>query len=333
MPKISVIIPVYNGEKTIQKTIESVLKQTFQDLELIVINDGSQDATLEVLSSIQDPRLRILSYSNAGLASSRNRGITEATGEYISFLDADDLWTPDKLEAQLQALQEHPEAAVAYSWTDCIDELGQFSRRGSHISAIGYVYSELCLIDFLENGSNPLIKHQVFTKVGNFDESLPCAEDWDMWLRLAIDYPFVVVPKPQVLYRVSSESMSSDVWKMEQGCCQVIEQAFSRVPLSVQYLKTYSLANLYKYLIFRALQGKSNKEKAITAIRFFFQMIKYDLAMLKAGVCLKIIFKIFVILLFPIEKAMMILENYSKFSNTSTLLSYLTVKPPHLSED
>ncbi|MCF3623160.1 glycosyltransferase family 2 protein, partial [Planktothrix agardhii] len=118
MPKISVIIPVYNGEKTIQKTIESVLQQTWQDFELIVINDGSQDATLEILSSIQDPRLRILSYSNAGLASSRNRGITEATGEYISFLDADDLWTPDKLEAQFQALEEHPEAAVAYSWTD-----------------------------------------------------------------------------------------------------------------------------------------------------------------------------------------------------------------------
>ena len=86
-------------------------------------------------------------------------------------------------------------------------------------------------------------------------------------------------------------------------------------------------------MIFRALQGKTNKEKAITAIRFFFKMIKYDLAMLKAKVCLKIIFKIFVILLFPIEQGMMILENYSKFSNTSTLLSYLTVKPPHLSPD
>ncbi|WP_329607065.1 glycosyltransferase family A protein [Planktothrix agardhii] len=103
MPLISVIIPAYNAEKTIQETIYSVLKQTWQDFELIVINDGSQDATLEVLSSIQDPRLRILSYSNAGLASSRNRGITEATGEYISFMDADDLWTPDKLEAQFQA--------------------------------------------------------------------------------------------------------------------------------------------------------------------------------------------------------------------------------------
>ena len=333
MPKISVIIPVYNGEKTIKKTIESVLKQTLQDFELIVINDGSQDKTLEILSSIQDPRLRVLSYFNAGLASSRNRGITEATGEYISFLDADDLWTPDKLADQLKVLQENPDAMVAYSWTDCIDELGQFSRRGSYISAVGSVYPELCLIDFLENGSNPLIKRQVFTQVGHFDESLPCAEDWDMWLRLAMDYPFVVVEKPQVLYRVSSESMSSDVWKMEQGCCQVIEQAFSRAPLSLQHLKKDSLANLYKYLIFRSLEGKTNKEKAITAIRFFFQMIKYDLAMLKAKVCLKIIFKIVVILLFPIEQSMIIFKKYSKFSNTSTLLSYLTVKPPHLSKN
>ena len=125
------------------------MKQTFQDLELIVINDGSQDATLEVLSSIQDPRLRILSYSNAGLASSRNRGITEATGEYISFLDADDLWTPDKLEAQLQALQEHPEAAVAYSWTDYIDQSSQFLHSGRHITINGNVYQNLLVNNFL----------------------------------------------------------------------------------------------------------------------------------------------------------------------------------------
>src|SRR3569832_167033 len=115
MPLVSVIIPVYNGEKTIQYTIESVLKQTCSDFELLVINDGSQDSTLELVSSFQDDRLKVLSYPNAGLAASRNRGIASASGEYLSFIDADDLWTPNKLDSQLKALQENTEAAVAYS--------------------------------------------------------------------------------------------------------------------------------------------------------------------------------------------------------------------------
>src|SRR3712207_3352824 len=114
MPLISVIIPVYNGEKTIQETIESVLNQTFPSFELIVINDGSHDSTLDIVSSIKDPRIKVFSYPNAGLSASRNRGISVACGEYVSFIDADDLWTPDKLEAQYKALQANPQAAVAY---------------------------------------------------------------------------------------------------------------------------------------------------------------------------------------------------------------------------
>jgi glycosyltransferase involved in cell wall biosynthesis len=91
MPLISVVIPVYNGEKTILETIESVLNQSFTDFEIIVINDGSQDATLEIVSSIKDPRLKVFSYPNAGQAIARNRGVSHAVGEFVSFLDADDL--------------------------------------------------------------------------------------------------------------------------------------------------------------------------------------------------------------------------------------------------
>ncbi|NES72852.1 MAG: glycosyltransferase family 2 protein, partial [Okeania sp. SIO2D1] len=113
MTLISVIIPVYNGEKTIRDTINSVLKQSFADFELIIINDGSTDSTLEVINSFQDHRLKVFSYPNAGQGASRNRGIELAKGEYISFIDADDMWTSDKLEKQLQALQDNPQAGVA----------------------------------------------------------------------------------------------------------------------------------------------------------------------------------------------------------------------------
>jgi glycosyltransferase involved in cell wall biosynthesis len=275
MPKISVIIPVYNGEKTIQKTIESVLKQTWQDFELIVINDGSQDATLEVLSSIQDPRLRILSYSNAGLASSRNRGITEATGEYISFLDADDLWTSDKLEAQFQALQENPEAMVAYSWTDYIDESSQFLHSGRHITMNGNVYQHLLVNNFLENGSNPLIRKQALNQVGGFDSSINSVADWDMWVRLAALYQFVAVPLPQILYRVSAHSMSSQIKNQERECLKFIEKAFKSAPQSIQNLKSLSLSNVYQYLTFKAIEDSPSRQNAGIAAYCLWQYCKY----------------------------------------------------------
>jgi len=275
MPKISVVIPVYNGEKTIQKTIESVLKQTWQDFELIVINDGSQDATLEILSSIQDPRLQILSYDNAGLASSRNRGIDQAQGEFISFLDADDLWTSDKLEAQFQALQEHPEAAVAYSWTDYIDQLSQFLHSGRHITINGNVYQHLLVNNFLENGSNPLIRKQALNQVGKFDTSLKAGEDWDMWLRLAVHYQFVAVPLPQILYRVSADSMSSQIKNQEIECLKVIEKTFKSAPESQQNLKCLSLSNLYKYLTFKAIEDSPSRQNAGIAAYCLWQYCKY----------------------------------------------------------
>jgi glycosyltransferase involved in cell wall biosynthesis len=323
MPLISVIIPVYNGEKTIQETIESVLNQTFTDLELIVINDGSQDATLEIIERIQDPRLKVFSYTNAGQAASRNQGLSHACGEYISFIDADDLWTPDKLEAQLKALQANPQAAIAYSWTTCIDELGQFSRRGSHISTTGDVYGKLLLIDFVESGSNPLIRRQALMEVGGFDASLPAAEDWDLWLRLAAHYAFVAVPSPQIFYRQSTNSWSANVLRQGAGSLQVIERAFNQAPKSLQHLKQGSLANIYKGLTFKALEGPPERQRGLTAARLLWHCVRNDLTLLRSRIILKILFKIAAMTLLPPQQAQALLTKAKGLSNTTTLLGYL----------
>ena len=277
-PLISVIIPVYNGEKTIRETIESVLNQTFSNLELIVVNDGSQDSTLNIISSIKDPRLQVLSHKNTGKSISRNRGIDKADGEFISFLDADDLWTPDKLEAQLKALQANPQAAVAYSWVDYIDENGDFFRSGNHITINGNAYEKMLIQNILENGSNPLIRKQALTEVGYFSESLKHAEDWDMWLRLAARYNFVTVPYPQILYRVSSTSSSTDVLNMEKVCLQFLERAFNNAPASVQHLKKKALSTLYHYLTFKSLESPLSRQNGIFAMKFFANAIKHDLS-------------------------------------------------------
>ncbi len=284
MALISVVIPVYNGEKTIPETIQSVLEQTWTDWEIIVINDGSTDSTLEIVNGMDAPQLKVFSYANGGVSASRNRGIALAKGEYIAFLDADDLWTSDKLEAQFKALQDHPEAVLAYSWTDYIDEQGQFLYPGSHITVNGDVYTQLLLGNFLENGSNPLIRKDALTAIGNFDQSLPPAEDWDLFLRLAARYAFIAVPSAQVLYRISKNSASANIVRQEQQCLKVLERAYGRsrrdplrgAPESLQSLKKQSLGNLYQYLTFKALESKQTRETSLIAARCFWQSIGYD---------------------------------------------------------
>jgi glycosyltransferase involved in cell wall biosynthesis len=314
MSLVSVVIPAFNSQKTIQETIESVLKQSFSNFELIVINDGSQDITLEILANIKDSRLKVFSYPNAGVSISRNRGIYQARGEYISFLDSDDLWTSDKLETQLKALQSNPKAGVAYSWTSYIDETGKFLYPGNQVALNGKVYEQLILHNFIESGSNVLIRREALNQVGGFDESLFGPEDWDLLIRLAAQYDFVVIPIPQILYRMSADSISSSISRQEKGCLKVIEKAFGQSPESLQHLKKYSIANLYKYLTFRVLVGSLERQKALTAGRCFWYAVKNNPAFLREHpkLMLIVMLKIMAGILLPTQQAQMFLAMLKK---------------------
>ena len=302
-PFISVIIPVYNGEKTIRETIDSVLNQTYSNLEIIVINDGSLDLTLNVIYTIKDSRVKVFSYEKSGVSISRNRGIERASGQFISFLDADDIWTPEKLEEQLKALQTNPQASVAYSWVDYIDENGDFFRHGNHITMNGNAYEQMLIQNILENGSNPLIRRQALINIGNFDQSLKFAEDWDMWLRLASRYNFVTVPYAHVLYRTSSYSVSTNVLEMEKFSLEFIEKAFNQAPASLQYLKRKSLTNLYHYLTFKSLESPSGQKNAIIAIGFLINIILNDLSVIMHWQTMsKALFKIFMVCILPSQQ-------------------------------
>jgi glycosyltransferase involved in cell wall biosynthesis len=329
MPLISVVVPVYNGEKTIRETIESVLNQTFKDLELIIINDGSKDATLEIVSKIQDPRIQVFSYPNAGLSASRNRGISQATGEYISFIDADDLWTQDKLENQLKALQSNPQAALAYSWTNFIDEVGNFLRRGGYISVTSNTLATLLLVNFVENGSNPLIRTHVFKEVGGFDELLRSAEDLDMWLRLAVRYDFVAVPKPQVLYRMSANSMSSNknIVTHEKSIVQVLERAFNQAPASVQHLKRVSFANWYKYFIFKVLDGEPTQLQGLLALRYLLIVLKNDPMLVQKPVFRTVVLKMVIALFLPPQIARRLPNKIKRLADISLIFQSMQKTP------
>ena len=327
MALISVIIPAYNAQSTIQETIESVLEQTFTDFELIVVNDGSQDSTLEIISSIQDSRIKVFSYDNAGASAGRNRGFAQSQGKFIAFLDADDLWTKDKLESQLVALQNNPQADIAYSWSDCIDENSQFLRRGGYAKASGNIYPQLLLLDILENGSNPLIHRQAIIDVNGFDESLAAGQDWDFYLRLAINHEFILVPYRHILYRIYNQSMSANVWRLETAGLEVITRAFNQAPASLQYLKKDSVGNLYKYLVVKALEGIPDKKKCRAATSFLWQAIKQDHNLIRQKITFKVLLKAALVTILTSGQASKIFAKFQQTFDTTTIMGYLRLNP------
>ncbi|HEY9770127.1 MAG TPA: glycosyltransferase [Coleofasciculaceae cyanobacterium] len=286
MTTISAIVPAYNAERTILKTIESIRQQTYKNLEIIVINDGSSDRTLELLESVRDERLKVYSYKNGGLPTARNRGISRATGDYISFIDADDLWTKDKLEKQLLALQQNPQAGVAYSWVICMvqdpenpDKITFVPEQKSNLT--GNIYPDLLLGNFIGNGSNILARREAIESVGEFKPTLKSCEDWDYYLRLAAKWEFVLVPDSQILYLKTAGTMTSKAHIMETEGLRVLERVYQTMPAELKSLKNKSLANFAWYCGGLYLNHSSDVRDLAQARARFWQAIRLDPTILR----------------------------------------------------
>ncbi len=276
-PQVSVVVPVFNGETTIRRTVASVLRQSFGDFEILVIDDGSTDRTAAIVREFGDARIRLLPFENRGLAASRNRGIRAARGEFIAFLDADDLWLPDKLALQVTALGQHPGAALAYGWSDCIDAEDRLLLQGNHIEASGKVYEQLLLRNFFDNGSTTLVRAAAVGGSNIFDESLQAAEDWDLWLRLAWDHEVVCVPRVLTLYRVHAGAMSSNISRQAQECLKVLTAGVDRLPPSAhrERLRRQGQALQYRYLTGRALLGTTGRARGLVAAPYLVRYLRH----------------------------------------------------------
>ena len=275
MPSISIIIPAYNAERTILETIKSVQNQTYSDFELIVINDGSKDGTLELVNSIQDERLKVFSYKNGGVCVARNYGFSHATGEFISFIDADDLWTPEKLEAQLDALKQQPEADVAYSWTYFFYEQTGEKIAGHPVFFTGNVYGDLLKENFIASGSNILVRREAIKQVGEFDSTFPHCADWDFYLHLAAQCKFVVVPKHQIFYRQSTTSMTSTkISEIEKQLITMLEKAYQFAPAEYKQVKNHSFSWIYEYCTQQYLQYSTDLEGVKIASQKFWKAVQ-----------------------------------------------------------
>jgi len=211
MEKVSVIIPAYNSSNWIVQTIRSVQEQCYSNLEIIVVDDGSVDQTRQLLEAIDEPRLIILACEHRGTSAARNLGIERATGEFITFLDSDDLWSSDMIESHVAALQNRPTAGVAYCWRSKINEEDELIGYFPTAFHEGNIYSSLITNSILSCGSL-LARSEVIKEVGKFDERIEFGEDSDYWLRLAFCTQFVLVPKYQFMYRKHANSTTAELY-------------------------------------------------------------------------------------------------------------------------
>ncbi|MCK0114775.1 glycosyltransferase family 2 protein [Gelidibacter sp. F63206] len=214
MSFFSIVIPLYNKEKHIKATIESVLAQTFRDFEVIVVNDGSTDGSEAVVNSISDPRITYFKQDNKGASSARNAAISKASGPYLALLDADDLWQEHYLETINQLIKSHPDHHVFAAAVN-IETLNGIIRSVYSIKNIKD--KEIYIVDYFESSyintvltsSSTVVHQSVFDRIGTYDTSLKSGQDTDLWIRIGIQYKVVFINDVLVTYRYAKESLSN----------------------------------------------------------------------------------------------------------------------------
>lgn len=253
-PLVSVIIPAYNAETFIERTLTSVLNQTYRNIEVIVVDDGSHDRTAEIVGAIAqtDKRIRLIQQPNLGVVSARNLAIQQSTGSLIAPLDADDIWFPQNLEKQVNCLiQSDASVGLVYAWSVDINEQEVGTGEFHAFTIEGKVYTTLLCHDFVGNASSTLIRRSCLETVGGYqrgDDYPQGCEDWELYLRIAEHYQFRVVPEFLVGYRKHAQSMSCNYERMAQfrdWVWHLIRQKYPKVPSIIYRL---SSSSFYLYL-------------------------------------------------------------------------------------
>lgn len=231
-PRVSVVMAAFNAESCIEETLKSALNQTFTDFEILVIDDGSTDGTVEILKRIAgvDPRCHWISQANRGPGAARNHGLKVARGELIAFLDHDDLWHPDKLSLQIAMFDAQPDLAVVTCYSTIIDENGYSLgwRLGGAIR--GNVYHEMIEWDMVSGGSVAMVRRNALEKVSGYDEALLYREDWDLWIRLSRHFRFGTVTQPLVGFTRHTRNSSREYAEMAREGELVLKQTLVNDP-------------------------------------------------------------------------------------------------------
>jgi len=261
MPKVSVLIPNYNHTRYIDSAIQSVLNQSYQPFEVIVVDDGSTDNSREVVAQFGN-QVRYIWQENQGLAGARNTGICAAKGELIALLDADDVWYPKFLETMISLAAKRPDAAVYYCGAQGMDSDSSDLPQvfGGPVMSPETIYEHLLRGNFLIP-STIVMRRSVVTAAGLFDQNLRSCEDWDLWLRLLPEHLFIGTCECLVRYRLHKGSLSANPNGMQQAAQTVIEKHFGSndgQPHAWSAEKRRAYGGLYRYHLLTSLQRKGD---------------------------------------------------------------------------
>ena len=231
MPKVSVIIPTYNRLPLLEEAVDSVLAQGFEDMELIVVDDGSTDGTAEEMKKYGG-RVRLLQPSgNKGASAARNKGILHARGKYIAFLDSDDLWVKGKLKIQVAFLDDNPHYPICYTDEIWIRKGKRVNPMLKHAKYSGWIF-EKCLPLCTISPSSAMMRRTLFSKVGLFDEALPVCEDYDFWLRVSARFPIFLINRKLIIKRGGHpDQLSQRSWGNDRYRVVALEKLLSEPPI------------------------------------------------------------------------------------------------------
>lgn len=248
-PLVSVIIPNYNYSRYIREAIDSVLAQTHSQIEIIVVDDGSTDDSRNVIESYGS-RVRPVFQQNSGVSAARNRGAKVSAGRFLAFLDADDVWLPEKAAKQLEAFGRGDDIGLVHVGLTEIDAAGNLGKTVLE-GMEGDVVDEMLLFErpvILGGGSGYMVRRELFDAVGGFDEQLSTSADWDLAFQVACRSKVGFVPEPLLLYRVHGSNMHSNIGVMEHDV--KIAWAKARSSLGADKARDWRLiyANLYRVL-------------------------------------------------------------------------------------
>mgnify|MGYP000426178385 FL=1 len=274
IPLVSVVVPCYNHEKYVKETIESIINQTYKNIELIVIDDGSKDGSVQVIQEMADKYgFTFIHRPNKGLSATLNEGIKLSKGKYFSAIASDDILFLEKIEKQVKFMESNPKYGMCYGkivyFEDSIKNTSEYSNSNKQ----GWVFDDLLNYGCFIPAPSTFMRKEVFETVGEYDENL-WIEDWDMWLRISQKYQVGYIDEYLAYYRKHDTNISSQSLKMYKAEKQILEKY-------KDYENFDNVIKNKKIVWFSLLSRKYKKE----AMKYFMHSIKYlfvDIRVLKA---------------------------------------------------
>jgi len=269
---VSVIMATFNRENYLPYAIDSVLNQTYRNLELLIIDDGSVDGTRDLVNTYKDPRISYYYQENKGQSSAINLGLQHARGEYISFLDSDNIWKLDKVERQVLLLNDNPDYQIVYGEIEIIDENGDIQPFHSNVTRhSGNIMKKLLVYNFI-NFNTTMMKSVCISELGGMNSSVPAGPDYDLFLKLSTRYFFLYVPQIFAQYRVMTNQMSSNKDRRFQTNMYILNNFMEKYGYLLDQVTVK-----YTWCRFYTTRGRYNASVKRYKLAFndYFEAIKY----------------------------------------------------------